>query len=90
MARCSRAADRHDLSGAYDFAESGMRVGAQVEEAISPHQPKMSKAMLRERAIAATIPRSNIQKTCSPRCRRFQSASLFPAQIPSIHFRRNR
>jgi oligopeptide/dipeptide ABC transporter ATP-binding protein len=30
-----------------------MRVGEQVEEAISAHQPKMSKAMLRERAIAA-------------------------------------
>jgi oligopeptide/dipeptide ABC transporter ATP-binding protein len=30
-----------------------MRVGEQVEEAISAHKPKMSKAMLRERAIAA-------------------------------------
>jgi oligopeptide/dipeptide ABC transporter ATP-binding protein len=30
-----------------------MRLGAQVEEAISAHKPKMSKAMLRERAIAA-------------------------------------
>jgi oligopeptide/dipeptide ABC transporter ATP-binding protein len=30
-----------------------MRVGGQVEEAISAHTPKMSKAMLRERAIAA-------------------------------------
>jgi oligopeptide/dipeptide ABC transporter ATP-binding protein len=30
-----------------------MRVGEQVEEAISAHQPKISKAMLRERAIAA-------------------------------------
>jgi len=30
-----------------------MRVGEQVEEAISAHQPKSSKAMLRERAIAA-------------------------------------
>jgi oligopeptide/dipeptide ABC transporter ATP-binding protein len=30
-----------------------MRVGEQVEEAISAHPPKMSKAMLRERAIAA-------------------------------------
>jgi oligopeptide/dipeptide ABC transporter ATP-binding protein len=30
-----------------------MRVGEQVEEAISAHKPKRSKAMLRERAIAA-------------------------------------
>ena len=30
-----------------------MRVGEQVEEAIRAHQPKMSEAMLRERAIVA-------------------------------------